>query len=409
MLDRLSFVTLNDTIAETFGNNLANVGSGTVPAEREPYKYEGLTVPVHGAQEEQNPYDVGMQLRREARSMFRNRQLCTDGFYMDFATDPELSAWIAVGNASLEYAPGGVSIANFQLNLGQVYLIGTPQMAREGVFVNTQDLGLSTTANDILRTDYTALSQVGFGLGDEGAPRVHLGVNVGDIQGKTQGVGLEIGSYTGINGTGYFVDGLAHGDSLSFDFSTSPDRRKGDVILADRRGNTSPTYTLAGDRKPHLYGWDEIYGPVYTPTAGDVPVIQNDRTRLLFISGSEFQVQTSTGSAFANDGTLDLGFDSIVKVSVVEWRPYRAVLRLNMVSGAGRGVAFLILQKGWAGPQAEVYAQNESGASFEASITYSGTLNQHTNQSDRWQMIRLGAEDSEITWKTVPQNIIVAR
>ena len=407
-LGALSFVTLNDTVTETFGNVLSNVGSGTVPAEREPYKYENLTVPVYGAMEEQDVYTVGAQLRREARSMFRNRQLCTDGFFMDFAMDPELSAWIAVGNASLEYLDGGVSLANFQLNLGQVYLIDTPELARDATFVNTQDLGLTTVANDILRTDFTGLSQASFLLGEEGTPRVFLGVGASDIQGKVQGVPLNIGSYTGINGPGFFADDVRHGDTLSFEISPA-DRRASDVIIADRRGNTSPTYTLAGDKNVHLYGWDKIFGPNYTPTAGDVPVIHNDRVRLLYTSGSSFQVQTSTGGAFANNGTLDLGFSGIVSASIVEWRPYRGVIRVNMVGGPGRGAVFIILQRGWAGPQVEVYAQTNAGTPVAATISYSGSLSEHVNDSPRWQMIRLGAEDSEISWKTVSQDIVVKR
>lgn len=409
-LGALSFLTLNNTITETFGNVLTNVGSGTVPAEREPYRYENLTVPVYGHYEEADPYAKGQQLRLEARSMFRNRQLCTDGFYMDFAKDPDLSAWIAVGNASLQYLEGGVSLADYQLNLGQVHLISTPAVGQDGVFVNTQDLGLNTTANDILRTSYDPLSQVGFGLGNEGAPRTYLGVGVGDIKGKVGGIPLTIGSYSGINGTGYYVDQAPHGSSLAFEISPT-DRRGADVLVVDRQGITSPTYTLAGDRNPNLYGWIKIFGPDFPYTSGDVPVLQNDRSRIMYLSGSQFQIQTSTGAAFANDGTLNLGMDSVVSVALLEWRPFRAVVRVNMVGSGGsvRAVAFITLQRGWAGPQVEVYAQNVNGAPEEAVITYSGTLNEHTNQDDRWQMIRLGAVDSEITWKTVGQDIIVAR
>lgn len=408
-LGALSFITLNNTITETFGNVLTNVGSGTVPAEREPYRYENLTVPCYGHFEEANPYDVGLQKRREARAMFRNRQLLTDGFYMDFAKDPEFSAWISVGNASLEYLDGGVSLADFQLNLGQVHLIATPAVAQDGVFVNTQNLGDPTVANDILRTSYTELTQGSFLLTEEGAPRVYLGVGAYDIKGKVNGVPLTIGSYAGINGTGYYVDELQHGNTLSFEISPT-DRRGADVIISDRRGITSPTYTLAGDRNPNLYGWDKVFGPDYPHTTGDVPVIQNDRCRLLYTSGSSFQVQTSTGAAFANNGTLSLGMDSLTKVSVPEWRPYRGVIRANFVAGGGmRATAFIILQRGWAGPQVEVYAQNSSGAPVTTTITYSGSLAQHTNEADRWQFLRLGAADSEITWKTVSQDVIVSR
>ena len=407
-LGALSFITLNNTITETFGNVLTNVGSGTVPAEREPYRYENLTVPCYGSYLEADPYAKGLQLRLEARSMFRNRQLLTDGFYMDFAKDPEFSAWIAVGQASLQYLEGGSSLADFQLNLGQVHLIATPAIGQDGLFVFTQDLGLETTPNDILRTDYTGLSQGSFLLGDEGAPRVYLGVGVGDVHGKVQGATINVQSYAGLNGTGYYVDDLAHGDSLAFEISPT-DRRGGDVLILDRRGITSPTFNLAGDQNPNLYGWHKVFGPDYPHTAGDVPAIQNDRTRLMYLSGSQFRVQTSTGSAFANDGILDLGFDSVTSVSVVEWRPYRGVIRVNASHAGGRSAIFLILQRGWRGPRAEVYTRNDDGSHEVYTISYSGTLSEHTNESDRWQMIQLGAADSEITWNTVAKDIVVAR
>ena len=409
-LGALSFITLNNTITETYGNNLTNVGSGTVPAEREPYRYENLTVPVYGHYEEADPYTVGQQLRLEARAMFSNRQLLTDGFFMDFAKDPALSAWIAVGQASLQYLDGGVSLADFQLNLGQVHLLASPSIALDGLFVNTFDLGLNTTPNDILRTDYTGLSGGSFLLGGEGAPRVYIGVGAGDIAAKNGGQSLTIGSYTGINGTGYYADDLSHGDSLSFEISPT-DRRAADVLISDRRGITSPTYTLAGDRNPNLYGWHKIFGPDYPYTAGDVPVIQNDRCRVLYTSGSSFQIQSATSAApFSNNGTLTVGFDSVTSVSVVEWRPYRGVIRVNGAHAGGRSATFIVLQRGWAGPQIEVYAKNNDGSAETYALDYSGgSLTEHTNESSRWQMLRLGASNDEITWKTVGQDIIVAR
>lgn len=407
-LGSLSFITLNNTITETFGNVLTNVGSGTVPAEREPYRYENLTVPVYGHYLETDPYAVGQQLRREARAMFRNRQLLTDGIYMDFEKDPDLNAWIAVGNASLEYLDGGVSLADYQLNLGQVQLLATTSTGIDGVSAFSQDLGLSTTPNDILRTSFDPLSQGSFLLGEEGAPRTYLPVGASDIRGSTGGATLDIQSYAGLNGNGYYVDGLPNGSSLAFEVS-SADRRSGDVLILDRRGFTSPTYSLAGDQDPHLYGWDKVFGPDYPHTAGDVPVIQNDRARILYMSGSQFRIQTSTGSAFANDGVLDLGFDSVTSVSVVEWRPYRGVVRVNASHSGGRSAVFIIMQRGWTGPQVEIYPRNDDGSLISYTVSYSGSLAEHTNQSDRWQMIRLGADDSEITWRTVSRDIIVAR
>lgn len=400
-LGRIHLLTIDGSLGETFASATTVVGSSVVPGERAPAAYSSLSIPVYGDYTAVDPYAAGQRLRRQVRSLVNNHLMRTQGVYLRFIKDEEINAWLAFGSGSLTYLEGGVSLADYRLEFGDAFVLGATRSSRQGIRCETRDRQLSTTPRDYLKTYYAA--------GGGGYSAVHyLPIGASDPAGKFSGA-ASIGTVGSINGSIPYTSGRQHGDTLSFELSDT-DRNKADVVCLDRRGFTAPSYSQAGDQDPQTtYGWEEIYGSQYKVSAGEVPVMQNARCRVLYSSGSSFTVQTSSGGAYASDGTLSCGFSTLQGANVVEWTPYRAVVHASFTGGPGRGDVYMTLQRGWAGPRVDVYPQNSSGTPASTSLSYSGGLTQVAESSPRWQMLSLGRSSAEVNSDSVGVDTIILR
>lgn len=401
-LGRLRFATIIEPFAEQVGGDLESVGSATVPGGRRPTGYT-LNLPLWGDGGDPNPYPAGMRIRRQARSLLRNPLARAAGLYFTFTYDAEMNGWLAVGNGEVAYDEGGVTHSSFVLNLSEVFLIGAARTHRQGSRIEMTDRRLTTTARDYLRLVYSNAF-----VGQSATATHYFPIGATDLTGKVTGA---VGSSTvsSIYGSMAVVTGRQHGETIAYELPES-ERGKADVVVFDRRTFTAPTFTLAGDQDSQtVYGWEEVYGPDYPYTAGDVPVLANGRCRVIWTSGSSFNVQTSSGSAYSTDGSMSLGFSDLVHASVVEWTPERAVVKATFLGGPGRGDVYITLQRGWAGPSFDVYPQNSSGTGASTSLSYSGGLSQMNDSATGWQYKRLGVGQPEYLWDTRMTPEVIAR
>lgn len=150
---------------------------------------------------------------------------------------------------------------------------------------------------------------------------------------------------------------------------------------------------VAGDSHHSLSqqaaGHDEVYGPsqlLDSPIA-DVPVIENGLTRVRYsivngFPGFALDTWDATLARYVERGRINAWqdypagtrnlYNALVRSSVVEWTPERAVLRVSMLrAGEGRADVYITLQRGWTGPRVEVYARRFDGVSPGVLIGYS--------------------------------------
>lgn len=379
---RILMPSVTDEFTENVGRALGTVGEAVIPGDRAPVT-STFSLPVHGDEGETDPGPFGDRMRRQLRSLLNNR-LAAKQIYLSCTVDTQINGWIAVGGGTIAYSTGGPSIGEYVLTVSDAYRLGTLASHRMAKEVRVFDRTLLTTPRDYRKTYFST-------VGGTPSPRHFFPVGATDI--STDNRSLSASTVSSINGSIPYVDGLANGEGVHFEIAEA-DVLKGDVVIWDRRTYTSPTYTSAGDANPqdttNGYGWEEVYGPDYPLTAGDVPVIANGRCRVRWTSGGSFTVETSSGGAYGGGASVGTGGSTLRGARVAEWTPDHAVIACDFTGGPGRVTTYITLRRGWAGPLVESYGFNTSGYSAPT-VTGSGA----TDSGNGWAALMVGASTGE--------------
>lgn len=110
--------------------------------------------------------------------------------------------------------------------------------------------------------------------------------------------------------------------------------------------------------------WEEVYGPDYPLTAGDVPILENGVCRVQYeIAAAAFSLHLHDGEDYVEAGRFSFWHNSddqytLLHPFVKEWTPERAVVggAFRPPDSTARCEVYLTLQRGWAGPRVEIYA-----------------------------------------------------
>ncbi len=358
----LALPTLMGDLKETLGDQLETVGAGVVPGERRPRPFP-LSIPIHGdVTDGTDRFKMGNRLRRQVRALMENSQARLEGLYLAFSPDPELNGWLLVGGGELAYANGGISLADYKLELTDCYKVANLRTHRPARRLVVIDRRLATTARDYLGTLYGA----GFAASTAVA-RHYLPVGVTDVALGSTRYSPILSTLVTADGSLSFADGLTDGDIIDFSQSEADMPRAGVRILDRQRSVVEAN-------------WEQVYGPDQPLTAAGIPVIENAVCRCQF-TGVAMDVQSWTGSAWSTDATVTLpaGISS-VSTAVVEWTPERAVLTLTGAATAGRAQIFVTLQRGWSGPRVECYIDNISGTAVASLSVFAKSVGDATLQ-----------------------------
>lgn len=379
---RVLLPTLTDEFTENIGRSLGTVGEAVIPGDRSPVTAQ-YTLPIHGDEGETDPSTFGDRMRRQLRSLLNNR-LANKQIYLQATVDAQLNGWIAVGGGQISYNPGGPTFGEYQLQVTDAYRLGTLQSHRMAKEVRVFDRTLLTTPRDYRKTYFAS-------GGTTPSPVHYFPVGASDI--ATDNRSLSVGTVGSIHGSIPYVTGLANGEGVSFEI-TEADLLKGDVVIWDRRTHTAPSYTSTGDGDPQDtatgYGWEEVYGPDYPLTVGDVPVVANGRCRVRWTSGGSFTVESSSGGAYGGGGSVGTGGSALSGARVVEWTPDHAIIACDFTGGPGRVTTYITLRRGWAGPLVESYGFNTGGFSAP-SVSGSGA----SDSGNGWAALMVNASAAE--------------
>lgn len=229
-LGRLYLPTFDSDPSESLGEALGADESGVAVAKRRPVPF-ALTLPLRGASADSNPYAAGARMRRQMRAMMSNTQYRLQAIYIAFAPDEELNGWLVPGSGELKYDAnaGGVTTGMFQLELSSAYMVGHMRTHRPARRVELYDRRNGTTVKDALGivkgTDWAAIAPLAI---------TALPVGVTNPQGYL-GQAVTVRARAGFDGVGYVVQGMQHGNIVSYEREESQQNR-GDVVLYDRQG-----------------------------------------------------------------------------------------------------------------------------------------------------------------------------
>jgi hypothetical protein len=380
---RIALPTLFDDVKEALGGSLEAAGAALVPAEPKPQPL-GLTLPVHGDQSDADGYEIGVRMRRQLRSLLSNPPALAP-IYLKWAVDPELNGWLLVGGGEIEYAAGGITFADFKVPLSDCYLVGTPWSHRPARRLELHDRRLQTVPRDMLGTVYSTDFAAAGALA-----LVFLPHGASDVLGTGRAIVTPL-ERDGLGSSVPFVVGAVDGDVYSFEQGEA-DQGLGDVVIYDRRGELGPFGGGVYDTAPGLldpqaaYGWEELYGPKYPLSSGDVPVLQNGLCRLRYLvqSGTPtLVIETVVAGAWVEQGRVfckrdqpagtTAAFDTLLSAAVAEWTPERAVLRVRLrrVGTDSYCDLYITLQRGWLGPRFELYTSWGGSGALGAMLVYS--------------------------------------
>ncbi len=319
-LGRIGFPTIYDDLSEQIGDQLEVVGASVTAGERRARSYT-LTIPVHGAGNEADPYSRGMTLRRQVRALFDNPAARLQGLYLNFAPDSEQNAWMLIGGGDLQYSDGGLVNADFKLALSDAYRIANPRTHRPGRRFEVYDRRLSSTARDYLgsvySTDFAAQTALALGI---------LPVSVSDAIGT--GV---VTTYARIAREGPIavLPAVTNGQAVTFEQPEGA-RHKSDVVIYDRRNSSqdgiTPQYTnyvTNPSLENDLTGWSGA-GSHYTNGTSTLTRVTSAAT------AGQACGQASIPGSVGNQGVFfDFGASRTFKRGVV----YIFTVRARLTSG----------------------------------------------------------------------------
>lgn len=162
-LGRLGLTTALDTVGEDVGNGtVETVGPVALPGERGA-RQRALKVPLRGAPGAPNSDAVGRRLRRQARALLANVDALREGLEFRWAVDPETGVWLLIAGGSITDQDGaGPTFGDWELELRDAYVAGTPARSRAGRRLTARDRRLVTTPRDyrqlVFSTDLAAVT-----------------------------------------------------------------------------------------------------------------------------------------------------------------------------------------------------------------------------------------------------------
>lgn len=299
----------------------------------------------------QDRFTTGMRLRRQIRALMENSQARLQGLYLAFSPDVEQNCWLLVGGGDLKYGQGSVALADFTLELTNVYRVANRRTHRPARRVDITDRRLITTPRDTLgtlfSTDFAATTPIA---------QHYLGVGVTDPESG----GKPVATFTVSTKDGTLVAAQARldGECISYEQGET-DEYKAIVRLRDRRGSG-----VQAD-------WHDVYGPDQPITAGEIPILDNAICRVVPDPATgQLDVQSWSGTAWVTDATVTPPAGATQFAGrVIEWTTERAVLQiLSATASPQRVTTYVTLQRGWTGPRVETYQQDTTGAGVATSI-----------------------------------------
>jgi hypothetical protein len=360
-IGRLS-VDSPESFTEQVGDPTANVGGAIVPAQRTGLQAQA-SIPTFDSPLSSDSLATRMANRRQLRAMLNNTPYKLSGLYIAWDDDTEQNGWYIPGQGTIAAGADAPLVHGyFKIDGVNWGLVGHQRTHRRALGVYAKDRRLSTTPRDTLRqvysVDFAALPSLTLVWLPSGSSDLINAVTGGIINtGSAQPAGED-------GGIAVPVSGLADLTVVSMEQSEA-NRNKGDVVIYDRRG-LGVTSHPSGGPDP---AWEEVYGPDYPLTAGDVPVLDNGRVRVRLntTGGIVFPIDVWTAGAWVDNGTVfpqrvtsgtGHNLDVLVSAAVLEYTPDRAVLKVvarYSGDGTSRETVIITLQRGWSGPRFEIY------------------------------------------------------
>lgn len=364
-LGPLRFECLVGELPEALGDKLDAVGAVVVPGERSP-RGVSVVLPVVGSRYDVDAHDAGLVLRRQVRALLNNQAWRMHGHYFIAGWDPETAAWLVAGSGQLSDEAGGFAHADWQLTLGDTYLLGRPGTHRRGrriVHVDRADPSVPSDTRRMLFT--TDLASV--------APAPPAAVLPGDIDsvvgfndrelapapGPTRGDRTLWSTVTAANGE--IVTWRASADLTGLVAPEADVEELGGVRVWATAGVRWST-TAAGDTAPDReYGWERIVGEL---TDRDTPLaIDNGACRLTW-AGTGLD-----GGLVVERADTEGLYHPVVRLL---HRAGRADARVVEVTSERALIAWRVggyelraeLRRGWTGPHVESYAPAAQNAAL---------------------------------------------
>lgn len=360
-LGRIEFEWPLDDVPEELGGAVDTVGRRVVAGEPSARK-QPLKVPVRIEGAATN----GERLRRQVRSLLNNEE-ARKYLYLKFESDPELNGWVSLAGGDLTDQAGGSTFGEWQLELRDMYRLGSLRTNLPARRLEAYDRRLATTPRDYLKRLYSTDFAAKTATARHFLPfRANVPTGFGGVAVTLTDGGQE----------DRYVDGRPHGEVLSF-MMDDTDEGVNDVLALDPGDFDNTWATWVKDDDPYdpqtAYGWEEMYGPDYphsVDTSETPPILENFCCRVrpsdlqavegssafglrldsLGASSAPGDISPYATVAFARNGTL---LDDPDFSRLVEYTPERAVLAMWF---ANRAVAvYVTLQRGWKGPRVEMY------------------------------------------------------
>lgn len=363
-LGPLALPMLKGEITETVGDQLETVGTGVVAGDRGARPLT-LRIPLRGDRLDPARWEAGLRLRRQVRALLENSLARMQGLYLNWSVDPELNGWLLIGGGEIKYATGGITFADFELELTGCYRIGTRRTHRPARRIVNVDRRLVTTPRDILSTLYsTDFASTAFDF------RSYLGVGITDpVAASTR---VPAGTTWVVTKDGDLrYSSAPDGEVIDFE-QPEADMHKAIVRIHDTHGS------------PDEARWGAVYGPDQ-PIEGALRV-DNAVCRVVpDLATGLIDVQSWSGSAWVTDATVAHPAGATAFAArVVEWTTERAVLCITSTLydewSTPRGEMYISLQRGWSGPRIELYAKNAQGSATASLNVYAKSSGEATYQ-----------------------------
>ena len=99
-----------------------------MPGPPRPASLYDLTIPIHGEPEDgAGQWAAGIAKRLSVRSLIQNDATRLTGIELEFPIDPDIEGYLVIGTATLSYAAGNVTFADFSLRINGAALIPAAQ------------------------------------------------------------------------------------------------------------------------------------------------------------------------------------------------------------------------------------------------------------------------------------------
>lgn len=294
-LGPLALPTLKGDVTETMGDQLETIGAGVVPGERRPRPLT-LRIPVHGEVIDTDRWNAGLRLRRQLRALLENSAARLQGLYLNWSVDPELNCWLLIGGGDLKYATGGITFADFEVELTDCYRVANRRTHRDARRVITIDRRLVTTPRDqlgtLFSTDFAAATDLN---------RHFCPVEATDLVRVALRSRAPSGPWTTGEGSLRVVDGLLDGEVVDFEQAENLMHR---------------AITRVFDARTPTRAWVVIGSVFIQPTGTALSQVP----AALATDGIEAMRVVATGTvdqgAYVNLGTLTSGVATSVRVRV---------------------------------------------------------------------------------------------